>query len=343
MSEAEVLERVSRLRGERIIRQVSAIFDTRKLGYTSMLVAARTAPERRRRGRRGDQRAPRRHAQLPARARVQHLVHAGRPADLAARARPHRRAARRAGRGRGDPAAAGAALLQDRRRPRHEGRARSGRQEAAAGADARRAAAGRDRRARHRRDPRAADRPARRRRAVRRPGRAARVHGARAVRGGRALPGDRPDAALRRGALPPLGRVHLQRHGRVEGAGRPDGRDRLADGVVPRRVALLPAADVPGLAVQPVLDDARAHEEGVRGRARRDRGRDRPRRAGGALLDEGVEEDAARLLQPRRRGVGAPPRPRAPAGSVGYPGRRAPSIRAPFGSHSRPPASVLLP
>jgi siroheme decarboxylase len=45
MSEAEVLERVSRLRGERIIRQVSAIFDTRKLGYKSMLVAARTDPD----------------------------------------------------------------------------------------------------------------------------------------------------------------------------------------------------------------------------------------------------------------------------------------------------------
>ncbi len=46
MSEDEVLERVTRLRSERIIRQISAIFDTRKLGYRSMLVAARTAPER---------------------------------------------------------------------------------------------------------------------------------------------------------------------------------------------------------------------------------------------------------------------------------------------------------
>ena len=46
MGEDEVLERVTRLRGERIIRQISAIFDTRKLGYRSMLVAARTAPER---------------------------------------------------------------------------------------------------------------------------------------------------------------------------------------------------------------------------------------------------------------------------------------------------------
>src|SRR6476646_13681 len=46
MGEDEVLERVQRLRGERIIRQISAIFDTRKLGYRSMLVAARAPAER---------------------------------------------------------------------------------------------------------------------------------------------------------------------------------------------------------------------------------------------------------------------------------------------------------
>ncbi len=44
MAEQEVLERVTRLRGERIIRQISAIFDTRRLGYRSSLVAARSAP-----------------------------------------------------------------------------------------------------------------------------------------------------------------------------------------------------------------------------------------------------------------------------------------------------------
>ena len=51
----------------------------------------------------------------------------------------------------------------------------------------------------------------------------------------------------------------------------------------------------------------------VRGGARRDRRGDGPRRADRPLLDEGVEEDAARLLQPGRRGVGAPARARAPA------------------------------
>ncbi len=45
MSEDEVLERVTRLRSDRIIRQISAIFDTRRLGYTSCLVAARSTPE----------------------------------------------------------------------------------------------------------------------------------------------------------------------------------------------------------------------------------------------------------------------------------------------------------
>ncbi|HVG87776.1 MAG TPA: hypothetical protein VM823_02315 [Gaiellales bacterium] len=46
MSEDEVIDRVTRLRGEKIIRQVSAIFDTRRLGYVSSLVAARTSADR---------------------------------------------------------------------------------------------------------------------------------------------------------------------------------------------------------------------------------------------------------------------------------------------------------
>ncbi|HET9719250.1 MAG TPA: AsnC family transcriptional regulator [Solirubrobacteraceae bacterium] len=45
VSEAEVLGRVKRLLDERIIRQVTPIFDTRALGYSSMLVAARVDPE----------------------------------------------------------------------------------------------------------------------------------------------------------------------------------------------------------------------------------------------------------------------------------------------------------
>ena len=45
MTEDEVLARVQRLLDERIIRQVTPIFDTRALGYSSMLVAARVDPE----------------------------------------------------------------------------------------------------------------------------------------------------------------------------------------------------------------------------------------------------------------------------------------------------------
>jgi len=45
-TEQQVLERIARLRRDRIIRQISAIFDTRRLGYRSCLVAARTTAER---------------------------------------------------------------------------------------------------------------------------------------------------------------------------------------------------------------------------------------------------------------------------------------------------------
>jgi DNA-binding Lrp family transcriptional regulator len=44
-TEAAVIERVDRLRQARVIRQISAIFDTRSLGYQSTLVAMRFAPE----------------------------------------------------------------------------------------------------------------------------------------------------------------------------------------------------------------------------------------------------------------------------------------------------------
>jgi DNA-binding Lrp family transcriptional regulator len=45
VSEAEVLTRVQRLLDERIVRQVTPIYDTRALGYGSMLVAAKVDPE----------------------------------------------------------------------------------------------------------------------------------------------------------------------------------------------------------------------------------------------------------------------------------------------------------
>jgi DNA-binding Lrp family transcriptional regulator len=44
--ESEVFRRVQRLLDKRIVRQVTPIFDTRALGYSSMLVAAKVDPER---------------------------------------------------------------------------------------------------------------------------------------------------------------------------------------------------------------------------------------------------------------------------------------------------------
>jgi siroheme decarboxylase len=44
LGEREVIDRVQRLLDERIIRQVTPIFDTRALGYSSMLVAAKVDP-----------------------------------------------------------------------------------------------------------------------------------------------------------------------------------------------------------------------------------------------------------------------------------------------------------
>ena len=45
LSEEETLRRTARLLEERIIREITPIFDTRVLGYSSMLVAARVDPE----------------------------------------------------------------------------------------------------------------------------------------------------------------------------------------------------------------------------------------------------------------------------------------------------------
>ena len=45
-TETEVIDRIKRLRVDGIVRQISAIFDTRALGYQSTLVAMRLPPER---------------------------------------------------------------------------------------------------------------------------------------------------------------------------------------------------------------------------------------------------------------------------------------------------------
>jgi DNA-binding Lrp family transcriptional regulator len=45
LTEDEVMARVQRLLDKRIIREITPIFDTRALGYQSMLVAAKVDPE----------------------------------------------------------------------------------------------------------------------------------------------------------------------------------------------------------------------------------------------------------------------------------------------------------
>jgi len=45
ISEADVIERVGRLKKANVVRQISAIFDTRRLGYKTTLVAMRFSPE----------------------------------------------------------------------------------------------------------------------------------------------------------------------------------------------------------------------------------------------------------------------------------------------------------
>ena len=120
-----------------VLRQLSAIFDTRALGYGSALVAAQDRPRSHRRGRRGHQRAPRRQPQLQAQPRVQPLVHDRGAARRVAR-RAHRRAAPRVGRAR-HPQAADAEALQDRREARHDRQDRGQRQGRGARARAARA------------------------------------------------------------------------------------------------------------------------------------------------------------------------------------------------------------
>ena len=46
MSEKEVIKRTEKLKREGVVRQISATFDMRALGYKSCLVAARVGPER---------------------------------------------------------------------------------------------------------------------------------------------------------------------------------------------------------------------------------------------------------------------------------------------------------
>ncbi|MDP6455020.1 MAG: AsnC family transcriptional regulator [SAR202 cluster bacterium] len=45
LDESDVIQRIERMKAKNVVRQISAIFDTRRLGYKTMLVAMKTAPE----------------------------------------------------------------------------------------------------------------------------------------------------------------------------------------------------------------------------------------------------------------------------------------------------------
>ena len=83
--------------------------------------------------------------------------------------------------------------------------------------------------------------------------------------------GARHPAPRGRDPLPPPGRLLRQRHGRVEGPRRADLRDRLPHGGRARRLPLLPAPHLRGLAVLGLHDGPRALQGGVRRGARLDR------------------------------------------------------------------------
>ena len=124
--EDAVLERVAALREQKVIRQVSAIFDSRRLGYRGMLVAARTPVERQ------DEAA----AVFSSHPGVSHNYLREHELNLWFTLTVSPRS--QLGLDRTvellgelaevdvDPADARAALLQDRRRPRRQGRPRSG-------------------------------------------------------------------------------------------------------------------------------------------------------------------------------------------------------------------------
>ena len=137
----------------------------------------------------------------------------------------------------------------------------------------------------------------RRRAARRQPGR-----GDRAARV--AARAQRP-APRRRDPLPPPRGLLRQRHGRVGGAGGRDPRHRPAHGRVPRHLALLPAPDLRGLAVLGVHDGPRPLQGGVRRGARRDRRADRHHRPRDAVLEHRVQEGPDALLHRRVPRLGA--------------------------------------
>ena len=107
--------------------------------------------------------------------------------------------------------------------------------------------------------------------------------------------GARRAAARGRDPLPPPRRLLGQRHGRVGGARGRDPRDGQAHGRVPRHLPLLPAPDLPRLAVLRLHHGPRALQGGVRRDPRLDR-RARPASSERATLYSSTEFKKVRML-----------------------------------------------
>ena len=128
-----------------------------------------------------------------------------------------------------------------------------------------------------------------------------------------------PRAAARCGdPVPPPRRLLGERDGRLAGAGGAHPRARPAHGLVPGHLALLPAADLRGLALLGVHDGARALQGGVRRDPRLDRRGHRHRGPPHALLLDGVQEGPPALLHGRAQAVGSGARVAARRSAAAY-------------------------
>ena len=114
-----------------------------------------------------------------------------------------------------------------------------------------------------------------------------------------------PAAAPRgRDPLPPPRRLQRQRHGRLEGPRRADHGAGHADGVVPRHLALLPAAHLCRLALLGLHDGPRPLQGGVRRDPRLDRRRHRHRRTAPRSTPPPSSRRSACCTSPRSTGTG---------------------------------------
>ena len=305
-----MLARVQRLLDERIIREVTPIFDTRALGYCSMLVAAKVDPEHPYRAAKVINSHPGVIAQLPAQPRVQPVVHDRRRAGLEARPRRARSTCSQELTGaesiRQLPTLK---LFKIRMDLEMEGGT-----EALARPPARRASRSSSTKQPYDEfdiavDPRHAGRHAGRPRALRRPpprelGITVRTSCSSTSQG---MQRARPAAPRRRDPLPPPRRLLGQRHGRLGGARGPDPRDRPARWPPFRGISpLLPAPDLRRLALLGLHDGPRPLEGGVRRDPRRDRARSTGIEERATLYSlHRVQEDPAALLHRRLQALGA--------------------------------------